>query len=155
MSKNCVQCNKQIHFNGKNNNVKYCSKECSNLFNYQKRKTIWTERNRAKYNKQSPDKMQCPYCNGWYLKLAAHTVQRHGVDNRELKEELGLDRKKGLIPIWHKEELQDHVNKNYDLVVAKNLLEKGLKTRFSRGHKITYKRSKQTMERLKNQFKHY
>lgn len=35
------------------------------------------------------------------------------------------------------------------LVVDKNLLQKGQATRFTKGHKVTYKRSKQTIEHLR------
>lgn len=149
MKKHCVQCNKEIPSNGKNNNVKYCSKSCSDLFNYEKRKEAWTQRNRNKYNKIGADKRQCPYCNGWYMKLAAHTVQRHGVQHAELKDELGLDRKKGLVPEWHSKLLRQYVSDNAELVVNKNLIEKGKDTRFKKGHTINYKRSKQTLERLR------
>lgn len=110
-------------------------------------------RNRNKYNKEGGDKRQCPYCKGWYLKLASHTWQRHGVHHAELKDELGLDKKKGLVPEWHKEILRKHVAENAPLVVEKNLLQQGLATRFTKGHKLNCKRSPQTMERLRNHIK--
>lgn len=144
--KTCVQCLSPIKANGKNNNVKYCSKVCRDVYTYEKRRAIWTARNRDRYNKPGTDKRKCPYCMGYYLKLAAHTVQRHGVTHDVLKDDLGLDKGKGLVPEWHKEQLRDKVSED---VIVNNLLKKGKKSRFKKGHTMNYVRSRETMERLR------
>lgn len=154
MTRDCLQCNTHIAFTGKNNNVKYCSDTCMRKYTYEKRKAIWTARNqitRETTGGYAKGKFQCPYCSKYYRKLASHTWQVHGVKHAELKDELGLDKKKGLIPEEDKEILREHVAENYDTVVRKNLLTKGAHTRFDKGHTLNYKRSKETMARLKQQ----
>lgn len=156
MTRHCVQCNTAIISNGKNNNVKYCGDTCMRKYTYEKRKAIWDARNlitREKTGGYAKDKLQCPYCKKYYRKLASHTWQIHEVRHAELKDELGLDKKKGLIPESDKEILRKHVAKNAPLVVEKNLLQKGQATRFTTGHKVTYKRSEQTMKRLRTHIK--
>lgn len=151
--KKCKNCTKPIVSNGKNNNAKYCSKECYLVGSHESRKQSWLKCNRKKWNQPREGARQCHICGGWYIKIATHTVQRHGLTHAELKEELCLDKKKGLIPEWHADHLREKVEENYSLVVVKNLIRKGVDTRFEKGHTLKYKRSPQTLERLKTQFK--
>lgn len=106
-----------------------------------------------KSGEYTKDKIQCPYCKKYYRKVASHAWQVHNVYNRELKAELGLDVRKGLIPEADKEVLRKHVKYNYNVVVGENLLKKGIKTRVKKGEYIKYKRSPETLARLKVQFK--
>ena len=113
--------------------------------------------NHAKYSAYAPDKYKCPLCPlsspAYYKKLALHTAQRHNTTARELKTLLGLDTKKGIISPERKQILRAHVSDNYDKVVAINLLKKGAPSRFTPHHTINYKRSPQTLERLKKHIK--
>lgn len=156
MTRHCVQCNTAIISNGKNNNVKYCGDICMRKYTYEKRKAVWTARNlitRETRGKFAKDKLQCPHCKKYYRKLASHTWQVHEVRHTELKNDLGLDKKKGLIPESDKEVLRKHVINNYDVVVKENLITKGTNTRLKKGEYIKYKRSKQTIDRLKKHIK--
>jgi hypothetical protein len=74
---------------------------------------------------------------------------------REYKEHAGLDHKKGIIPQYHKELLQSHVQSNYSRVVERNLIKGGKGSRFTKGGEGIgkYKRSSQTMAVLKERFK--
>lgn len=113
----------------------------------------WDERNHAKYNKYEPNKIKCPFCKGYYKKLASHTTQRHQTNARELKKILGLDNKKGIVHPETRKILQEHVLKNKAKVIDQNLIQKGIETRFKPQHKINYKRSPQTLARLQKHIK--
>ena len=102
-------------------------------------------------------KIACLLCGLYYKKPLSHVWQRHGINEREYKKQFGLDHKKGICSEETKEILRDHIKKNYNLVVEKNLLKNGKKSRFKKngvGVGI-YKRSDQTINRLKQQFKIY
>lgn len=113
----------------------------------------WDKANHAKYNQYEPDKIKCPLCPlpAYYRKLASHTTQRHQTNARELKQLMGLDNKKGILHPETRKILHDHAIRNRSKVIDQNLLKNGKKSRFTSGHKINYKRSPQTMARLKQQ----
>lgn len=113
----------------------------------------WDKANHAKYNQYEPDKIKCPLCTlpAYYRKLASHTTQRHQTDARELKRIMGLDNKKGIVHPETRAILRAHALKNKSKVIDQNLLRNGKQSRFKPNHKINYKRSPQTMARLKQQ----
>ena len=109
--------------------------------------------NHKKYNQYEEGKIQCFICKGWYKKICSHTTQRHNLDAKAYKKLMGKDNKKGLICEKSKELARQRNKENFDIVVKENLLKKGAETRFKEGHKLgKYKRSPQTLERLKKQF---
>ena len=148
--KQCIQCKQDIPSNGRNNNVKYCSTTCYKIGSYESRKLAWIKQNNKRSFITNPDKRQCPYCIRAYIKLASHTWQVHDISARELKNHLGLDTGKGLIPEDHRQLLRKHVQENKSKVVDVNLLLGGIKSRFKKNHTINYKRSLQTLARLKH-----
>lgn len=96
------------------------------------------------------DKKICLICNKFFVKPMTHCWQAHGIYAREYKEMFGLDVSKGIIPHTHKELLRKNALKNG---MGERLEKSGESTRFKKGHKINYKRSKQTLDRLKNHIK--
>lgn len=108
---------------------------------------------RLKHSKYFDGAFQCPVCHWWYAKLASHTYQVHNINAKELKIMLGKDTTKGLISEKQKEKLRQYNKKYYDIVVKKNLIQKGKKTRYIKGDKKAgnYIRSVETMDRLRHQ----
>ena len=89
--------------------------------------------------------IKCLICQKAYTKPLAHVWQKHEMTAREYKEHFGLDVKRGIIIPEHKERLRDNVINNGTI----ENLKKGKANRFKKGHKINYKRSVQTLKRLK------
>jgi len=120
----------------KAHNKKYCSDTCRNEAyidsgRYKSQYQKYFQKNSGKY---APDKRQCPYCDKWYKALAHHTWQAHEISARQLKEELNIPYKRGLIP----DELKKHKAMVISSEIIKNnLLRSGQKTRFIKGDSRT------------------
>ena len=73
----------------------------------------------------------------------------------EYKEKFGLDRRVGLTSDKTKKKLQEAVKDNYSVVVEKNLLNNGIKTRFEKNnkHRTKEKVRLQTYKRLSERAK--
>jgi len=133
---------------------RYCSRRCRQKAinkrwrGYQNR---WqNERWTARIEKLPPDKrIQCQHCGRWYRQIGSHAVQRHGYASaRAYREEFGFDVKRGQLP-------KDLVELKARLVFENktvNNLKKGRRFWYVVGDKKAghYKRSLQTIERLKN-----
>jgi len=108
------------------------------------------ERYRKLHLDNDKEKIQCVICGEWFRKVGAHITQKHGMTAREYREKYGFDVKKGQLPKDLKEKLGKNAIKNE---TYKNL-EKGKIFRFKKGDKAgNYKRSKQTLLRLKTKSK--
>ena len=144
----CPQCKKSFEItNPKSNNVKFCSITCRNKAHYQIHKEKHTEYNRNRWNKPWVGKMQCVICGWWFNKVCAHAQALHGVNEKEYKDFLWLDRNKGLVSEAHSDLLRDHALANN---MDKQLLKVGLVHRWSKENPPeNYERSAQTQERLK------
>lgn len=107
--------------------------------------------NAKKYNQYAIGKIQCVLCKGFYKKICSHVVQKHDITSKEYKQLLGKDTKKGLICNTSRAIAQARNKENYKIVVKENLIKKGTPSRFKKGQTGIgkYKRSKQTIERLK------
>ena len=92
----------------------------------------------------------CHICGRAFDKLGQHVYNRHDMSADEYKEKFGLDRRVGLTSDKTKKKLQDAVKDNYSLVVEKNLLNNGKKTRFDKNNKARTKEKVrlQTYKRL-------
>lgn len=130
----------------------YCSEKCRNKRNYIKYKECQKKWQLAKYDRiasvPSPNKCQCLICGKWYVQVGSHIVLRHKMTAREYREEMDLDVKRGITPIWYRKLKGDQAIENgtfYNLMA-------GQKYWFKRGQKGLgkYKRSEMTMQRLKN-----
>ena len=88
----------------------------------------------------------CLICKRKFRQIGSHVVQMHGYETaREYREEFGLDVKRGILP----EDLRKKkAHQAIECGGVKNLT-KGTKYRFTKGNVPNYKRSKQTMERLR------
>jgi hypothetical protein len=92
---------------------KYCSIKCRNKRNSQKSKVYnkeWARKKRAEY---APGKLQCIICDGWYVQVGTHVIQRHKkfLTAKQYKEYFDLPIKKGITPKWYKE-LKAEICKN-------------------------------------------
>ncbi len=136
--------------------AKYCSKKCrqkqtnKNWNDYRTRKA--KEKRDKEAEKPSDLKIQCQICGRWYRQVGSHIVQRHKMLAREYREKYGFDVKKGQLPddlraLYGKQALENGT--------VKNVIEGGKKYRFKKKQKGIgiYKRSEQTMKRLKRQGK--
>lgn len=136
----------------KANNKKYCSPECrQNEYDASgKTKEIRDKANHSKYNKYAKGKQQCVLCQGWYWAVCHHATQAHNINEREYKEMIGKDHKKGLITPDLKELRARQVVETGTI----NNLKKGIHNRYKKGDRVgTYKRSAETMQRLRNHIK--
>ena len=150
----CQKCNKEIPPKAKANNVKYCEACREEVYKYKEYRVTWQRNARdAKAKRDTIGKIKCNYCKGYYKKSISHAWQVHGINERQYKDEAGLDHKKGIIVPETREILREHVQANYEIVVEKNLLQKGKRSRFRTGNPNIgkYERSPQTIERLKQQ----
>jgi len=93
--------------------------------------------------------IQCQICKKWFRQVGTHVFLTHGITAREYREAYGFDVKKGQLPEDYKELKHNQAIENgMDVRLQKT----GIKTRFKKGQKGLgkYKRSAQTMARLKN-----
>ena len=131
------------------NNQQYCNKKCRNKRTYLKRGGA--EAQRAYLDKRraldTREKIQCLICGKWYRQVGTHIVLMHGITAREYREEYGFDIKRGQLPKDLRELKGGQVFENKTV----ENLKQGKKFWFKKGQKGVgvYKRSKQTMERLK------
>ena len=95
------------------------------------------------------DKLKCLICGKKYSRPASHVTQVHGMTAREYKEKFGLDVKKGITT----HEYRELMRSKHTTESLKRLEDRGKKSRFTKGHKINYTRSKQTLDRLRKQGK--
>lgn len=149
----CKLCKKKIVITNSNTrNVKYCSIECREKFYYINYRKEW-QLNKAdeKALKPSKNKIQCQICLKWYRQVGSHIVNRHQMLAKDYRYEYGFDVKRGQLP----EDLRElKASQVFENGTVKNL-KKGKVFWFKKGQKGVgiYKRSKQTVERLKKQFK--
>lgn len=115
----------------------------------QKRRNYLNEYTRRIRGRKEKGKIQCKICGSWYWQLGSHVVQRHDITARDYRIKFGFDYKTGkettakhLRELYKKQALENGTYKN---------LRKGICFRFIKGDERAgrYKRSKQTMERLR------
>ena len=97
----------------------------------------------------------CHICGKSFKKLLSHVWQKHGLTAYEYKKQFGLDTTKGIIYEGTRKKLQKSVSRHYNLVVIKNLIKGGEKTRFKEGSKGRTKDqvSEQTRKMLSDHIK--
>ncbi len=114
------------------------------------------KKTKEKCREYSEGKIQCLICkeqgiDAWYNKVGGHVRYAHKITAREYKRRCGYDVIKGLLSPKSRDIARKRNSENYDKVVGQNLLKKGKDSRFAVGKKFNYKRSRQTLERLKQQ----
>jgi len=132
---------------------RYCSAYCRQKYHNHKRlryHILWQRNNRQKLLlKKYKHLIQCLICKKWYRQVGSHIVQTHNCTAREYREDYGFDRKRGQLSDDLRELKAKHVFQNK---TVKNL-KQGIKYWFKKGDTTlgVYKRSQQTMERLRLQ----
>ena len=100
----------------------------------------------------------CEICGKSFSRVLPHVRQKHDMSEKEYKTEFGFDLGKGICSLESAQKSREKALENYDLVIAKNLINNGSKTRFEKGSKgrTKDKISAQTrmflVERLKKPF---
>lgn len=153
IGKNCIICNKPIKPKGNTRHQKYCSLRCRNKFYYSKHDSArWQKDNlqRKLLEKYDINELtQCKICGRYFRQVGSHVVQTHKYElARKYREEYGFDVKRGQLPPDYREL---KAKQAIECGGAKNLV-KGKKYYFKKGDTTIsrYKRSKQTLERLRN-----
>ena len=126
MKKNCIICGNSLPTV---RHQSYCSTSCRNKKYNQKYKTYHKEWQRKKRGEFVLGKLQCLFCNKWYVQVASHVIQHHKLQAQKYKEYFDLPLSYGVIPRWYKE-LKGKIALNNS--TYKNL-EKGAKNRYTKG----------------------
>lgn len=92
-------------------------------------------------------KIKCLICKKEYTRPLVHVWQKHGITSIAYKQRFGLDLGKSITTEEDKEIMREHALKHLDTI--KKNFEKGKDFRFLKGKFNNYKRSPETMERLK------
>jgi hypothetical protein len=145
----CLNCKTTIPPKPYANNVKFCSTHCRNQYHYQNdggKEKMRAYQEKIRLGDKRP-KVQCLICKKWFRQVGTHIVQMHGCTAREYRFEYGFDLKRGQLPEDLRALKADHTIANGTI----NNLKAGKKYWFKKGDKTagTYKRSEQTMQRLK------
>ena len=158
-NKHCLFCGEIIERGPKANNKKFCSRECRDKYNYDKKREYMKEyqnnaRNKKLIEEYGEDNLvKCLICGKYYRQLGTHVVQRHGMTALEYRKYFGFDLYEtthtlapDLRDLYGEQALENGTYKN---------LEKGRDTRYKKGDKGigNYHRSKETMARLKTKDK--
>lgn len=112
---------------------------------FMNRANEWQKAKKQKEYANHPDAIKCEICGKKYIQVCSHVVQAHGILARDYKKSLGLDVGVSLIRGELKKTRRE---KNLENKSYEHLPESGKPTRYKKGHKRTYKRSKQTLRRL-------
>lgn len=148
----CKICNNKIT---ENRYRTYCSAKCrtrKSTIKDREYRTEWQRKRRDEIAKiVSSNKIQCLVCKKYYVQVCSHIVQVHKMLAREYKENYGLDVKRGRLPTWYRKVKAESVFENGTV----NNLKAGKKFWFRKESKTAgrYKRSDETIERLKVQGK--
>ena len=133
----------------------FCSKKCRVYDINQRHRAFQTEWHRKKRNAEalipSKDKIQCLLCGRWYRQVGSHICQVHKMTARDYRAMVGFDVKRGQLPDDLRQLYREQVFENK---TVKNL-KAGRRFWFVKGDPRAgiYRRSAQTLERLRTQFK--
>lgn len=105
------------------------------------------------YNEEG--KPMCEICGEYHDRVLSHVRQKHNMSAREYKIEFGFDLKKGICSKESSNRTRLKTLENRAIVIDKNLIEKGHKSRFKNGSKgrTKDKVSEQTRIALKERLK--
>jgi hypothetical protein len=77
----------------------------------------------------------CEICGKAFNRVISHVRQKHFIQEREYKKQFGFDLKKGICSQESAELSRLANERNFEVVVAKNLLKGGKKSRYTSGNK--------------------
>ena len=151
----CKECAKPVKpLNPRGSAGRYCNITCRNRhYNRKHDRAKWQrEYNYKKYQLNTKEKIQCLVCGKWFRQVGSHIVQVHGITARKYREEFDFDVKRGQLPDDLRELKAGQVFENRTV----ENLKAGQKFWFKKGqHGLgLYRRSRQTMERLKELHKY-
>jgi hypothetical protein len=97
----------------------------------------------------------CEICGKSFKRVMAHVRMKHELTAVEYKQKFGFDLGKGICSAESSELTREKTLENYETVIKKNLLKKGVGSRFQHGDKgrTKDKVSEQTKIRLKDNLK--
>jgi len=75
----------------------------------------------------------CEICKKSFKRVLSHVRQKHDMNEREYKLKFGFDLTKGICSEESSEASRIMVYQNYDRCISKNLIRKGVKTRYKKG----------------------
>jgi hypothetical protein len=83
----------------------YCSKKCRDKNSSIKiiASGYNRERQRVLSGKYESGKLKCAVCGKWYIQVASHVCQIHGLSAREYKEYFDLPVSRGVVPWWYRD----------------------------------------------------
>jgi len=85
------------------------------------------------YNDQGLPK--CEICGKYFKRVLSHVRQKHFMPEREYKTMFGFDLRKGICSKESSELSKNKTLSNFDKCIKNNLLSKGNKSKFIKGHK--------------------
>lgn len=113
---------------------KFSGRYCSNCYqSYVRSAVIWPLPAFGEVKTDNEGKYICHLCGRSFKKVLSHSVQMHNVSASEYKEMFGLYSSKGLCSVDTVERLRESVKDNFGVVVKKNLIKGGVRTRFRNG----------------------
>jgi hypothetical protein len=80
-------------------------------------------------------KPMCEICGKFFNRVSVHARQKHFISEKDYKTQFGFDLKKGICSKESSELSRQKALDNYDTVIAINLTEKGVNSRFKVGDK--------------------
>lgn len=92
----------------------------------------------------------CHECGKAFTKLQQHIWYSHHMIKNEYCDKWGIDHKSRLTEDNYNKKMRDYA---YKYNMDEQLINAGEKTRFKTGHSVKYKRSYQTLKRLKQNFR--
>jgi hypothetical protein len=75
----------------------------------------------------------CEICRKSFNRVISHVRQKHEMSERDYKIQFGFDLGKGICSLESSEKSRLKALENYDLVIGKNLIANGQKSRFKKG----------------------
>lgn len=147
--KTCGNCgaHKRV-FNNKVYNIPLCEHCRQEIFLYGELLKVHDLPPKGEIHYDKNGKPICHICGKAYHKLMSHVVQKHGMTEREYKDEFSLDYK-GILSDVSRDKIRQATLTQYVTCVKVNLLEKGKGSRYDGSHKGKRKRvSLQTVRRL-------
>lgn len=107
---------------------------CRKCYRYEKNHPINPLPKNGEISYDEEGKLICHICGRAFKRVTYHAYNEHKLTAYEYKKRFGLNNNEGLLIASTKEKLREYVKSNYDTVIKENLLEKGSKTRFKKGH---------------------
>jgi hypothetical protein len=98
---------------------------------------------------------KCEICDQHFKRVLTHVRQKHQMTEKEYKTKFGFDLTKGICSEESSKKSRENTLLNFDRCIKKNLIEKGIKTRFNIGSegrtriKVSHQTRLRLIERLK------